>query len=137
MKKAFKQALRQIVQGTVKIVAVIVLIMVGAALLHDFAPRKVVAMDALERAYQQMAKEPDALPALTTLRVAERACKIKLPQPIVMITDEFQRRQPEAFEVNLREAQQTFAGMNGTGMEYLACGLTKMMIDEFTRQHGL
>src|SRR6266550_9056066 len=72
MKKAFKQALRQIVQGTVKIVAVIVLIMVGAALLHDFAPRKVVAMDALERAYQQMAKEPDALPALTTLRVAER-----------------------------------------------------------------
>jgi hypothetical protein len=136
MKKAFKEALRKIVQGAVTIAGVIVLMMVGAALLHEFGPRQ-VDTTALERVYQKMAKEPEALTALTTLRVAERTCKIKLPQPLIMITDEFKRRQPEAFEANLREAQQSFAGMNGTGMEYLACGLTKVMIDEFTRQHGL
>jgi hypothetical protein len=134
MKKAFKQALKQVAQAAVTIAGLVVLVMVGVALWHDFAPRKA---DALESAYQQIAKEPDALTALATLRVAERNCKIKLPQAIVIITDEFQKRQPDTFQTSMREAQQTFHGMDGTGMEYFACGLTKMMIDEFVRQHRL
>jgi hypothetical protein len=136
MKKAFKQALRQVAQAAITIAGIVVLIMIGAALLHDFGPRKADAL-AIERAYQQIAKEPEAVGALATLRVAERICKVKLPQPIVLITDEFQKRQPDVFQTNMREAQQAFHGMDGTGMEYLACGLTKMMIDEFVRQHGL
>ena len=82
----------------------------------------------------RLRRSPHALTALATLRVAERNCKIKLPQAIVIIT---QKRQPDAFQTSMREAQQIFHGMDGTGMEYLACGLTKMMIDEFVRQHGL
>jgi hypothetical protein len=116
--------------------ALVLAVMFGAAVLLREIPQAVQA-NAMERTYQQMAQEPDVLPALTTLRVAERACKIKLPRQIVMIADEFQRRQPEVFEANLREARQSFTGMSGTGFEYLACGLTKMMIDEFARQHGL